>query len=117
MQVKHAFPSQLPQLMVPPQPSELVPQISSGAHDVRGVQQVPLKSFAPLGQQSPNRAVAFFVMGFVQFRLQQLMFVEHTWPFGLQPPARASVPTRSTVLATSARRAMRQNDFASTMSG
>jgi hypothetical protein len=87
-QVRHCVPSQPPQLRVPPQPSETIPQVS-GAHDPAGVQQAPLKMRAPVGQQRPNRAVAFLTMGFAQSRLQQLMFVEHTVPFDLQPPARA----------------------------
>src|SRR5262245_22148135 len=65
-------------------------------------QHVPPQS-ALVGQQSPNIGLAFLTMAFAQCRLQQLMSVEHTWPLGLQPPARASVLTRSTVLATSAR--------------
>ena len=75
----------------------------------------PQSAFDPLGQQSPNMAgrELFLAMGFAQSRLQQLMSVEHCWPLGLQPPARASVPTRNMVLATAARRAVRQNDFAS----
>jgi hypothetical protein len=72
----------------------------------------PQSAFDPLGQQSPNSAVAFFVMGFTQSRLQQLCGVAHVWPFGLHPPARASVLTRSAMLATSARRAERPSDFA-----
>jgi hypothetical protein len=113
-QVRHWVALQPPQLREPPQPSETLPQVP-GAQDVAGVQQVPLKRRAPLGQQRPNSAVAFLTMGLAQSRLQQLMFVEHTWPFGLHPPARASVLTRRTVLATSARRAVRQSDFASDM--
>jgi hypothetical protein len=74
---------------------------------------------SPVGQQRPNRAFAFLAMGFAQFRLQQLMGVAHTWLFGLQPLARASqaVLTRSAGLTTSARRAVRQSDFASDMGG
>jgi hypothetical protein len=114
--VRHWFASQLPQLSVPPQPSpvETGPQVP-GRHDVTGVQQAPLKSRCPCWQQSPNSAVAFFEMAFAQFLLQQLMLVAQTALSGLQPPARASVLTRSTVLATSASRAMRQSDFASDM--
>jgi len=43
-----------------------------------GVQQAPLTSLAPGAQQRPNRAVAFFVMAFAQFRLQQLCGVAQT---------------------------------------
>jgi hypothetical protein len=39
---------------------------------------------SPVGQQRPNRAFAFLAMGFAQFRLQQLTFVAHCWPLGLQ---------------------------------
>jgi hypothetical protein len=113
-QARHWVASQPPQLMVPPQPSETVPQVP-GAHDVAGVQQAPLEMRAPAGQQSPNSAVAFLTMGFAQFRLQQLTFVEQIWLFGLQPPARASRAMTSMMLATSARRAVRQSDFASGM--
>ena len=118
MQVRHWVVSQPPQLRVPPQPSETVPQVPA-AHDVAGVQQVPLKRRCRDAQQSPNRAgrELFFATGFAQFRLQQLMSVEHTVPFDLQPPARASVLTRSMMLATNARRAVRQNDLASNIVG
>src|SRR6266851_2844888 len=74
--------AQLPQ--EPPQPSP--PQFRFVQF---GTQQVPPTRRAPLGQQRPKRAVAFLAMGFAQFRLQQLMFVEHTLPFDLQS-ARAS---------------------------
>src|SRR5262249_6210878 len=74
----------------------------------------PQRRLLPAGQQRPNMAgrELFLAMGFAQSRLQQLMSVEHAWPFGLQPPARAShaVLKSSTVLAMSARRAVRQND-------
>jgi len=117
-QVRHSLASQPPQLRVPPQPSETIPQLPAG-HDVAGVQQVPLKTRCRGAQQRPNMAgrELFFATGFAQFRLQQLMSVEHTVPFDLQPPARASVLTRSMMLATSARRAVRQNDLASNIVG
>ena len=116
MQVRHSVALQPPQSRVPPQPSETVPQVPEG-QDVAGVQQAPLKTPPPGGQQRPNNALAFFMMGFAQFRLQQLMGVAHCWPFGLQRSARASHAALkiSAVLATSARRAVRQNRFASSM--
>ena len=76
-QVRHPVALQPPQLRVPPQPSETVPQVPA-AHDVAGVQQAPLKRRCPGAQQRPNRAVAFFMMAFAQLRLQQLTFVEQT---------------------------------------
>src|SRR5205823_6301930 len=59
--------------------------------------------------QTPKSGFAFpgGVAGFMQVRLQQLTFVAHRWPSGLQPSARVAraVLKTSTVLATSARRA------------
>jgi hypothetical protein len=105
-------------VIVPPHPSAVAPQSKLGLH-VLGVQHWPPTTPTPLGQQTPNTAFPRLAVGFAQLRLQQLTFVAHCWPFGLQPPARASraVLTRSAVLATSARRAMRQSDFASDMGG
>ena len=59
--------------------------------------------------QTPKSGFAFpgGVAGFMQVRLQQLTFVAHRSPSGLQPSARVAraVLKTSTVLATSARRA------------
>src|SRR5262249_4577699 len=84
---------------------------------VVGTQHAIPQSPTPDGQQSPNKLLDFLTMAFAQFRLQQLMCVEQTVPSDLQPPARACVLTRSAVLATSARRAVRQNEFAFDMGG
>jgi hypothetical protein len=53
--------------------------------------QVVPQRLSPVGQQRPNRAgrALFLTIGFAQSPLQQLMFVEHTVLFDLQPPARA----------------------------
>ena len=68
----------LPQLSVKPvqSPSGIVPQ-STPARQVVGVQQVPKSGFAFPGGEA----------GFMQLRLQQLMFVWHCLPSGLQPPS------------------------------
>src|SRR5439155_14619442 len=68
----------LPQLSVNPvqSPSGIVPQ-STPARQVVGVQQVPKSGFAFPGGEA----------GFMQLRLQQLMFVWHCLPSGLQPPS------------------------------
>ena len=73
-QVRHAVVLQPPQLSMPPQPSETVPQVPA-AHDVAGVQQAPLKTSAPGAQQTPNRAAPCLTVAFAQFRLQQLTLV------------------------------------------
>jgi hypothetical protein len=70
-QVRHWVASQPPQLRVPPQPSEIVPQVPAG-HDVAGVQQAPSRMRAPGAQQAPNKAAPCLAVGFAQFRLQQL---------------------------------------------
>ena len=74
---------------------------------VVGTQHAVPQSPTPVGQQRPNKFVDFLTMAFAQCRVQQLMSVEQTVPFDLHPPARACVLTRSAVLATSARRAVR----------
>ena len=110
---------QVPQSRVPPQPSEMFPQLR--AEQVVGVQQVPLKQVWPVGQlqvsvfpqspfgiaphfgawaaqlvgvqQAPKSGFAFpgGVAGGMHFRLQQLILVAHRWPSGLQlPSARAA---------------------------
>jgi len=57
--------------------------------------------------QTPKSGFAFpgGVAGFMQVRLQQLTFVAHRWPSGLQPSARVAraVLKTSTVLAASTR--------------
>jgi len=73
-QVRHWVASQPPQLRVPPQPSEMVPQVPVG-QDVAGVQQVPLEIRAPGAQQRPNRVAPCLTVGFAQLREQQLMLV------------------------------------------
>jgi hypothetical protein len=106
-QVWHALPLQVPQWSVPPQSSEMLPQVAPWAVQVVGVQQVPLKQVWPAGQlqvsvfpqspfgiaphfgacvaqvvgvqQFPNRGLGFpgRGAGIKQSRLQQLMLVTH----------------------------------------
>ena len=74
-----------------PHPPQLFESVRVFTHVVP---LAPQSAFDPLGQQRPNMAgrELFLAMGFTQSRLQQLMSVEHAWPFGLQPPARAQHP-------------------------
>ncbi len=58
-------------------PSAMVPQFLPCAVQVVGVQQMPNRASARPGGGT----------GFMQWRLQQLMFVAHRWPSGLQPPS------------------------------
>jgi hypothetical protein len=145
--IRHRRPSHI-QPIVPPQPSEMrphAPEQLAGVQQAPPVQTWPAgqtlphppqlfesvrvfthvvppqRTLLPAGQQRPNIAgrELFLAMGFAQSRLQQLMSVEHCWPLGLQPPARAShaVLRTTAVLATSARRAVRQSGLASDMVG
>jgi len=70
----------------------MILEIHGGPHSAYGNKFTHefLHTTFPLGQQRPKRAWAFLAMGFAQFRLQQLMFVEHTLLSGLQPSARTS---------------------------
>jgi hypothetical protein len=64
---------QVPQSSVKPvqSPLGMVPQFLPSAAQVVGVQQMP------------NRAAPWLTVGFMQLRLQQLMFVWHCLPSGL----------------------------------
>ena len=44
----------VPQVRVPPQPSDAVPQLSPAGHDVAGVQQLPLLHTCPAPQTFPH---------------------------------------------------------------
>src|SRR6266403_1960654 len=77
-QVRQALVSQVPQVSMSPQsPSGIIPQVAPCLVQVVGVQQVPKSGFAFPGGDA----------GFLQSRLQQLMFVWHCLPSGLQPPS------------------------------
>jgi hypothetical protein len=79
LQVRHALASQVPQLRVPPQ-LLITPQVAPAPVQVVGVQHVPNSGFARPGG----------VTGLAHFPPQQLMFVVHCFPSGLQPLERAS---------------------------